>query len=109
MIRSRLGLRAIGLCLALAGLMAVSAGVGPGRSGILLVSQRRKSHHVITRTDGRLENKHGTLLGEIGGVGIHILCTGVDIRSRQSSPGRRRAVRKSKVHGLHSSSVKNIR
>ena len=48
MIRSRLGLRAIGLCLALAGLMAVGASSAQARSDFLLVSQRHQSHHVIT-------------------------------------------------------------
>ena len=75
MIRSRFGLRAIGLCLAIAGLMAVVASSAQAEATSYWLVKGVKVTTLLPELQGSLENNHGTLLGEIGGVGIHILCT----------------------------------
>ena len=75
MMRSRLGLRAIGLCLALAGLMAVGASSAQAEVGSYWLVKGVKVITLLPEVTGELENKHGVMLGEIGGQGIHTLCT----------------------------------
>jgi hypothetical protein len=75
MIRSRLGLRAIGLCLAIAGLMAVGAGSAQAEVGSFWLVSGLKVTTLLPELTGALENNHGVILAEIGGTGIHILCT----------------------------------
>ena len=77
MMRSRLGLRAVGLCLALAGLMAVGAGSAQAEVGSYWLVKGVKVTTLLPELQASLENNHGVLLAEIGGVGIHILCTGL--------------------------------
>ena len=77
--RSRLGLRAIGLCLAVAGLMAVGAGSAQAEVGSYWLVKGVKVTTLLPELQASLENNHGALLGEIGGVGIHILCTGMTL------------------------------
>ena len=89
MIRSRLGLRVITLCLALAGLMAINASLAQAETGAywevngkkLDVENEKFTNELKVELEGKLENNHGTLLGTIAGVGIHILCTGVTFAS----------------------------
>ena len=76
MMRSRLGLRAIGLCLALAGLMAVGASSAQAEAGAYWLVKGVKVTTLLPELAAALENSHGAVLGEIGGVGIHLLCTG---------------------------------
>jgi len=77
MIRSRFGLKAIGLCLALAGLMAVGAGSAQAEVGAKWLVAGTTVTTLLPELQGTLENSHGQLLGEIAGVGIHILCTSI--------------------------------
>jgi len=79
MIRSRFGLRAIGLCLAIAGLMAVVASSAQAEVGAKWLVKGATVTTLLPELQGTLENSHGQLLGEIAGVGIHILCTGIKL------------------------------
>jgi len=75
--RSRLGIRAIGLCLALAGLMAVGASSAQAEAGAFWLVKGVKVTTLLPELAASLEGNHGVILAEMGGVGIHFLCTGV--------------------------------
>ena len=75
--RSRLKLRAFALCVALAGLMAVGASSAQAETGAYWLVKGVKVTTLLPELVGELENGHGVALGEIGGVGIHTLCTGI--------------------------------
>ena len=75
--RSRLKLRAFALCVALAGLMAVGASSAQAETGAYWLVKGVKVTTLLPELVGELENGHGVALGEIGGVGMHTLCTGI--------------------------------
>ena len=77
MMRSSLYLRAVGLCLALAGLIAAGAGSAQAEAGSFWLVKGVKVTTLLPELQGELENKHGVALGEIGGVGLHTLCTSI--------------------------------
>ena len=72
--RSRLGFRAIALCLTLASLTAVGAGSAQAETGAYWLVSGKKFTTLLPELNGTLVLKHNMLLGTIGGVGIAILC-----------------------------------
>ena len=67
------------LCLALAGLMAAGAGSAQAEVGSFWLVKGVKVTTLLPELAAALENSHGVLLSEIGGKGIHILCTGMTL------------------------------
>jgi len=80
MIRSRLGLKALGLCALVVGVMSLGAGSAQASNGAkwffngAVLPEALKPEIAAT-----LENSMGSLLTTLGGKKIHILCTAVTL------------------------------
>jgi len=80
MIRSKLGLKALGLCVLVVGLMALSAGAAQAEVGSSWFFNGAKLAEALKpEVQATIENEMASLLTTLGGKKIHILCTALKL------------------------------
>jgi len=75
--RSRLGLKALGLCALLVGVMAITASAAQAEGEWDVGGKKLSTYSPALEPEvaGKLENKMGTLLTNVNGLNIGVLCT----------------------------------
>jgi len=80
MIRSRLGLKALGLCALVVGVMSMSAGAAQAQpNSKWFFNGAQLAEALKPELQATLENSMGSLLTVLGGKNIHILCTALKL------------------------------
>jgi hypothetical protein len=78
--RSSFGLKVLGLCALLVGLMSISAGAAQATVGAYwLVGGKKISETLLPTAVAAIENKTSSLLTKLSNKNIHILCTTVEL------------------------------
>jgi len=80
MVRSRLGLKALGLCALVVGLMAIGASAAQAEPGAIWDVNGAKLPEALLPTLAATLEGHATLLSTTGGKPFHILCSGVELK-----------------------------
>jgi hypothetical protein len=98
--RSSFGLKVLGLCALLVGLMSFGAGAAQAEVGAYwLVSGKKITAELQPELQAALENKTSSLLTKLSNKNIHILCTAVELEETHLLEPNGRLLGKAKFSG----------